>query len=149
MTGEMHRAAVYDIILSQVVCTPSHDKTRPIFSVDQEPVHPSFTWFDEETYQVARFIETKYLKAGSPQGFDDSKSASKITIRIITAARKEVSIELTQHFNIKMRKAVKLNKSAVKKADHPSPSIEAKVLEVQLKRTSEVNVCRYNHSYLN
>ncbi|GFW51774.1 hypothetical protein TNCV_1187061 [Trichonephila clavipes] len=32
-------------MFSKAVCTPSHDKTRPIFSVDQEPVCRSFTGF--------------------------------------------------------------------------------------------------------
>ncbi|GFW72536.1 hypothetical protein TNCV_3797641 [Trichonephila clavipes] len=30
---------------SKAVCTPSHDKTSPIFSIDQEPVRRLFTWF--------------------------------------------------------------------------------------------------------
>ncbi|GFW97735.1 hypothetical protein TNCV_1424981 [Trichonephila clavipes] len=31
-------------MFSKAVCTPSHDKTSCIFSVDQEPVRRSFTW---------------------------------------------------------------------------------------------------------
>ncbi|GFW51503.1 HTH_Tnp_Tc3_2 domain-containing protein [Trichonephila clavipes] len=32
-------------MLSEAVCTPSHDKKESYFSVDQEPVRRSFTWF--------------------------------------------------------------------------------------------------------
>ncbi|GFT86275.1 hypothetical protein TNCV_3258141 [Trichonephila clavipes] len=46
---------------SKAVCTPSHDKTSPIFSVDKEPVRRSFTWFLR--YAKSNFYEEGGLTA--------------------------------------------------------------------------------------
>ncbi|GFT47336.1 c-Maf-inducing protein [Trichonephila clavipes] len=36
---------IKEFVYNKAICTPGHDKMCPIFSVDQEPVRRSFTWF--------------------------------------------------------------------------------------------------------
>ncbi|GFV47256.1 hypothetical protein TNCV_4829121 [Trichonephila clavipes] len=44
LSGSRNYGEERQSVFNKAVCTPSHDKTSPIFSFDQEPVRCSFTW---------------------------------------------------------------------------------------------------------
>ncbi|GFV84175.1 hypothetical protein TNCV_3038361 [Trichonephila clavipes] len=71
----------------KAVCTPSHDKTSPIFYVDQEPVRRSFTWFfvcspeSKSKSLCARRVELFCIKL-----FEKLKKSATKTFQILTEA---------------------------------------------------------------